>query len=259
MRRFLTIIMALLLAVPTFSQQKSDTMYIHLTDGTLQRIAVALVDSVTFVSPSVDTPDTPSDSTSVPNHSPAEAIDLGLSVKWACCNVGATSPEDYGGYYSWGETEEKSDCSWETYKWCNGSSTTLTKYCTAGAYGTVDNKTVLETEDDVAHVKWGGGWRMPTIKEQQELLDKCSWSWTEINGVNGYKVTGLNGNSIFLPAAGYRDGAEVYGRGFDGLYWSASLGVGYGRNAYGLDYHSCLNGWYGSFRYYGFSVRPVSE
>ena len=170
-----------------------------------------------------------------------------------------SSPEEYGGYYAWGETEEKSEYSWETYKWCNGSDDTLTKYCTNSNYGTVDNKTVLEPEDDIAHVKWGGAWRMPTRGEQQELVDKCSWSWTEINGVNGYKVTGLNGNSIFLPAAGYRDGAEVYGRGFDGLYWSASLGVGYGRNAYGLDYHSCLNGWYGSFRYYGFSVRPVSE
>ena len=238
MRRFLTIIMALLLAVSTFSQQKSDTMYIHLTDGTLQRIAVAMVDSVTFVSSSVDTPDTPSDSTSVPDHSPAEAIDLGLSVRWASCNVGATYPEDYGGYYAWGETEEKSDCSWKTYKWCNGSSNTLTKYCTAGAYGTVDNKTVLETEDDVAHVKWGGGWRMPSIKEQQELLDKCNWSWTEINGVNGYKVTGPNGNSIFLPAAGYRYGNAVYYIGSGGRYWSASLYDGGSNNALYLYFYS---------------------
>ena len=114
------------------------------------------------------------------------AIDLGLSVKWASCNVGATAPEEYGGYYAWGETEEKSDYNWITYKHCNGSNeTTMTKYCTDSSYGTVDNKTTLEQEDDVATVKWGGNWRIPTREELQELIDKCTWTWTTYNEVNG--------------------------------------------------------------------------
>ena len=152
-----------------------------------------------------------------------EAVDLGLSVKWASCNVGTTRPERCGGYYAWGEIEEKEDYSLSTYKWCNGSCNTMTKYCTDSRYGTVDNKTVLDPEDDVAHVKWGGDWRMPTKAEQDELLNNCTWRWTILNGVNGCNVTGPNGNSIFLPAAGYCSGTSVYGCGDDGEYWLNSL------------------------------------
>ena len=143
-----------------------------------------------------------------------EYVDLGLpsGIKWATCNVGASSPEDYGGYYAWGETEEKGYYDWDNYKWCNGSENTQTKYCTDSDYGTVDNKTVLDLEDDVAHVKWGGSWRMPTSSEIQELLDECIWEWTVLNGVDGCRVTGPNGNSIFLPVGGDRD-----------HYWSNSL------------------------------------
>ena len=191
-----------------------------------------------------------------------EAIDLGLpsGIKWASFNVGATKPEEYGGYYAWGETEEKEDYGWETYKWCNGSDESFTKYCTNSSYGTVDNKTVLDPEDDVAHVKWGGDWRMPTTEEQEELRNECTLEWTALNGVNGYRVTGPNGNSIFLPVAGGRDGADVNGRGNDGGYWSGSLSSGNGFLAYGLyfdDYHYCWNS-HGS-RCYGQSVRPVSK
>ena len=187
-----------------------------------------------------------------------EPVDLGLpsGIMWASCNVGATSPEEYGGYYTWGETEEKDNYSWETYIWCSGSYDTMTKYCTNSSYGTVDNKTVLDPEDDVAHVKWGGSWRMPTKAEQDELLTKCTWEWTSLNGVNGYKVTGPNGNSIFLPAAGYRDGTDVDSRGRYGYYRSSSLSddSGYAYNLYFIDSN------YGSSnddRYYGLSVRPV--
>ena len=188
-----------------------------------------------------------------------EAVDLGLSVKWATFNVGATKPEEYGGYYAWGETEEKEDYSLDTYKWCKGSEDTMTKYCTDSSYGTVDNKTVLDPEDDVAHVKWGGDWRMPTDEEQDELHNNCTWEWTVLNGVNGYKVTGPNGNNIFLPAAGYRDGTDVNDRGCYGSYWSDSL--------YGYSYSACYSwfrdndyGWsYFFFRCIGRSVRPVSK
>ena len=188
-----------------------------------------------------------------------KAVDLGLSVKWASCNVGAESPEEYGGYYAWGETEEKTDYSWSTYKWCNGSYTTLTKYCTSSSYGTVDNKTTLDPEDDVAHVQWGGNWRMPTKAEQDELRTKCNWEWTTMNGVKGYQVTGPNGNSIFLPAAGYRLGTGVYDRGSFGGYWSATFYENYSSSAFYLYFRSGGHEWDSYGRGYGHTVRPVTE
>ena len=155
-------------------------------------------------------------------------VDLGLpsGVKWAACNAGATTPEGYGGYFAWGETETKGDYTWDTYKWCNGSSSTMTKYCVNSKFGTVDNKTTLEPEDDAAHVNWGGAWRMPTDAECQELIDNCTWTWTSdynCTGVAGRIVTGPNGNSIFLPAAGYRLRGDLLNAGDTGLYWSCSL------------------------------------
>ena len=190
-----------------------------------------------------------------------EAIDLGLpsGIKWATCNVGANSPEEYGGYYAWGETEEKSYYDWSTYKWCNGIRNTITKYCTSSDFGTVDNKTVLDPEDDVAHVKWGGSWRMPTKAEQDELRNSCTWTWTTQNGVKGYRVTGPNGNSIFLPAAGCRYGTDVYNRGYYGIYWSSSLYSLSSFYAYFLDFYESLYDWGSGYRYYGRSVRPVSK
>ena len=186
------------------------------------------------------------------------AIDLGLSVKWASYNVGATKPEEYGGYYAWGETEEKSDYESYTYKYCNGSITSMTKYCTYSSQGTVDGKTTLEPEDDVATVKWGGTWRMPTRAELDELRNSCTWTWTTLNGVNGHRVTGPNGNSIFLPFAGYRNGQEVRGRGSYGDYWSSSLFSDYSYYAYGLYFYSVYYDWINDFyRCYGLTVRPV--
>ena len=135
-------------------------MYIHRSNNVVDSIAVAEIDSVTFAVHGVpEIPDTP---VTPPAETQYEAVDLGLSVKWASCNVGATTPEDCGDYYAWGEIEEKENYDWSTYKWCNGSYDTQTKYCTNSSYGTVDNKTTLDLEDDVAHVKWGGSWRMPT-------------------------------------------------------------------------------------------------
>ena len=190
-----------------------------------------------------------------------EYVDLGLPSgrKWAAYNVGATKPEEYGGYYAWGETEEKSNYSWSTYKWCNGSYNTMTKYCTDSSYGTVDNKTVLDPEDDVAHVKWGGSWRMPTKAEQDELRNKCSWQWTTLNGVNGYRVTGPNGNSIFLPAAGYRLDTSLYLGGSFGNYWSSTPLESLSYSACCLYFLGTNFDWNSYNRYYGLSVRPVSE
>ena len=187
-----------------------------------------------------------------------EYVDLGLSVKWATCNVGASSPEEYGDYYAWGETETKSTYSWSTYKWCKGSKETQTKYCTSSSYGTVDNKKVLESSDDVAQVKWGGSWRMPTDAEMTELRENCTWTWTTQSGKNGYKVTSKkNGNSIFLPAAGYRDDSSLGNAGSGGGYWSSSLSTSSPSNAYYVYFNSgdVYRGSY--YRYYGRSVRPV--
>ena len=179
-------------------------------------------------------------------------VDLGLSVKWATCNVGATEPWEYGGYFAWGETEEKSDYSWETYRWCNGSENTMTKYCTNSYFGRVDNKILLEPEDDVAHVKWGGSWRMPTHEEQMELLERCNWEWTELNGVYGNKVTGPNGNSIFLPA-------EDNGIFYSAIFWSSSFYDDSCFGAYCLYSSDNIRDWDYPRRYLGCSVRPVSK
>ena len=187
------------------------------------------------------------------------AVDLGLSVKWAECNLGASSPEEYGDYYAWGETEIKTTYNWSTYKFGTSSSGPFSKYNTSSSYGTVDNKTVLDPEDDVANVKLGGNWRMPTDTEWTELRTKCKWTWTTRNGVNGRRVTGPSGNSIFLPTAGYRYDSNLYSVGSYGLYWSSSLLTGLPDYARSVDfdsgdvYRSNYN------RYLGLSVRPVTE
>ena len=187
-----------------------------------------------------------------------EYVDLGLSVKWATCNVGASKPEDYGDYFAWGETTTKSTYNWSTYKYCNGSYNSLTKYNTRSDYGTVDNKTQLDLSDDAARANWGGAWRMPTDAELTELREQCTWSWTTQNGVNGYKVTSKsNGNSIFLPAAGCRYGGSLLDAGNYGYYWSSLLSTDYPRNAYELNFSSGNVSRNGYGRDYGLSVRPV--
>ena len=187
-----------------------------------------------------------------------EYVDLGLSVKWATFNVGASKPEDYGDYFAWGETEPKTTYDWWTYKWCNGSATTLTKYNTNSGDGIVDNKTILELSDDAAHVNWGGNWRMPTDAEFHELREQCTWTWTTQNGVDGCNVTSKkNGNSIFLPAAGARYDSSLYNAGYYGVYWLSLLNTGGTSDAYCLYFDSSSESWYHDYRYSGRSVRPV--
>ncbi len=187
-----------------------------------------------------------------------EYVDLGLSVKWATCNVGADSPEDYGDYFAWGETSPKSTYDWSTYKWCKGAYDNLTKYNTKSGFGTVDNKNQLDLSDDAARANWGGSWRMPTHNELTELRENCSWTWTTQNGVKGYKVTSkTNGNSIFLPAAGYRDSSSLYNAGSYGYYWSSSLYSGFPHCARYVGFDSSGVDWYYNRRHFGQSVRPV--
>lgn len=176
-----------------------------------------------------------------------EAIDMGLSVKWASCNVGASKPEEYGGYYAWGETEERTDYTQNSYIYYNygweniGSDISGTKY-------------------DIAHVRWGGNWRMPTMDEVKELIMNCSYEWTSVNGVEGELfVSNLNGNSIFLPAAGYKDGKSVCDKTYHGEYWTSILDPP--GDAFEFDFRKGgTPTWaYSWYRRYGLVVRPVCD
>ena len=278
MKRLLSLLRTWLLAVSVFlflgymPVSAQYYMNVFTKNGETVQFEVAELDNVSFTS------------TEVPSY---EYVDLGLSVNWATFNVGATKPEEYGDYFAWGETEPyyeagyaqedpqahwkdgKSDgYNWFNYKWFNGTYDSLTKYYnTRSDSGTVDNKTVLDPEDDVAHVLWGDSWRMPTAEEQEELRNNCTWTWydsgnTEFNGVAGYKVTsnkdGYTDRSIFLPAAGYRYDTGLYFGGSNGGYGSSSLSTDDPICAYILYFDSGrritnVNG----VRFYGFSVRPV--
>lgn len=219
---------------------------------------------------------------------PDNVVDLGLPSGnlWATCNVGADNPWNYGDYYAWGETTPKTDYSWETYKYCNGTDSSLTKYNNDADYGTVDNKNVLEPTDDAATAVLGAEYSMPTFADWKELADECYWVWTSNynnHGVSGYMVyraksdadKGANVNEgdtqsvsyslsdahIFLPATGLL-GDRLIGDGFSGSYWSASLYTSYPNSARLLGFshlnsegpiaHTCG-------RCYGLSVRPVKR
>lgn len=194
-----------------------------------------------------------------------EWVDLGLpsGTKWATMNVGANSPSDYGSYFAWGETSPKSSYTWENLKYrISGDisdNVKFSKYVASSKYGNVDGKKLLDLSDDAAYVNWGSGWRMPSKDQQDELREKCRWSWTTMGGHNGYKVVGPNGNSIFLPAAGYRYAGSLYGAGLSGDCWSSSLDTGSSYFAYylnsGSGNYDCDN----YCRCCGLSVRPVCQ
>lgn len=186
------------------------------------------------------------------------AVDLGLpsGILWADRNVGADSPEDYGDYFAWGETNPKSDYAWSTYKWRGNDNDTMTKYCVDNDCG-MDNKNMLDIDDDAAYVNMGKDWRMPTAEEQKELSKKCTWLWTTQNGVKGYKVTGPNGNSIFLPAAGFREGSTLSNVGLSGSFWSSSLNEAISDIAWGLAFRSGGRSMGCTFRWNGVTVRAV--
>lgn len=215
-----------------------------------------------------------------------DAVDLGLSVKWASFNLGATAPEEYGNYYAWGEVATKDayyypdggnadNSRWVYYKWANnmlrsdGSTYAflgLTKYTTSSVKtynNAYDNKKQLDAEDDAAIVTLGNGWRMPTATELDELHSKCTWEWTTHNGVKGYKVS-RNGKSIFLPCTGWCSSSNIPTRTDSGSYWSSSLNYpNYADCAWALDFDenyvvSPKDG-YCDTRYYGHTIRPVHD
>ena len=162
-----------------------------------------------------------------------EAVDLGLSVKWANMNVGATKDSGFGSYFAWGETKPKNFYSWGTYIWSQGDSNFMLRYSVA------DKKIMLAPTDDAARANWGGGWRMPTVEECEELTDpaNCEWEWITKDGVNGYKVTGKKtGNSIFLPITGFRFYEDVQFRAIKGIYWTSALYTGNPNKAWCMEF-----------------------
>ena len=188
-----------------------------------------------------------------------EYVDLGLSVKWAAMNVGASKVSDRGGYYAWGETGNKDDYTWSTY--LHGTSAdALSKY----SY--TDHGLALQETDDAAHVNWGGAWRMPTEAEWEELCDRCNcaWEWTSVEETPGYRVTskkaGYTDRSIFLPAAGYYRGCSIEGADTSGYYWSSTRNRPFADRAICLYFIPTFIGiGNNGFRNGGFTIRPVMK
>ena len=198
------------------------------------------------------------------NHKVHEWVDLGLSVKWATCNIGADRPEDYGDYFAWGKTETKSEYTEANCKTIKKQSF-FAKWLD---FGRSDNNTNVENlpddisgnaQYDAARANRGSTWRMPTKAEMDELCTKCDWTWTSQGGHNGYKVTGPNGNSIFLPAAGWRQGTDSCVVGGSGDYWSSTLSSSASDFVRYLRFTSSRRRTDRNFRSFGQSVRPVTE
>ncbi len=186
-----------------------------------------------------------------PKNDTKEAVDLGLSVNWATCNVGATSPEKYGNYYAWGETDRRDNYGWDYYKY-GFNREELTKYCSK-----IDTLTTLDATDDAATANWGAAWRMPTIDEWQELFANCTRTWDQDK--NGYTLKSkINGKTIFLPAAGYRSADSGYNASY-GYYWSSSLCEETPYGAYSVYFNSDFVNINTFFRVYGYSIRPVQN
>ena len=189
--------------------------------------------------------------TSCPDRYHPHMIDLGLpsGTKWACCNVGASKPEDYGGYYAWGETTEKSRYSWKTYIHCDGSWETCHDI----------GNDIAGTQYDAATVNWGSPWVMPSTEQVWELRKACPSEWTTINGINGLRFTGRNGASVFFPAAGTRESAKLNKVGLLGSYWSSTFTESYMYLAWYFDFYYGDVGSGDGHRYNGKSVRPVRK
>lgn len=217
------------------------TVNIHMKDGSVLQYDASGVDYVNFSAAS----------TTPVQH---EAVDLGLpsGLKWATCNVGATKPEEAGYYICWAELEVKEECGSTNYKW-RTSSGSMTKY-------NDNNNTVLQLEDDVANVLWGGSWRYPTKLECQELVNKCTRTAVTQNGVQGYLFTGPNGNSIFLPTCGYKNGKDIVNSD-KGYYWTRNVDTG--RNYRAQDFYltdvAAHSPYQAIERWFGLNIRPVTD
>ena len=231
MKRSVIILITAFLCMPIIAQE--EFIDIYLSDGTIDTYATADIDSIVH-----------EDNTAINGY---DFVDLGLSVKWAACNLGADSPEDYGNYYAWGETETKS------------------LYTTANSvtYGVSMSDISGNATYDAATANWGSTWRLPTNTEKRELVNKCTWEWTTQNGVNGYLITGPNEHTIFLPAGGSKT-YSTWGNfaGYFGNYWTSTpSSSNENRYAYGFTFGSSLlpTDYDNLFRDYGLTIRAVSD
>jgi len=213
----------------------AQTVNVHFKNGQQIQYPASSVDYVDFSEKAAD-----------PAVSAGQVVDLGLSVYWASCNLGAESPEEYGDYYAWGETKPKSSYYTKNYSFYNAE---LDQIVDIG-------ENISGTEFDAATVNLGKDWRMPTKTEIQELIDNCTWEWTLVSGVRGYKVTAKNGNSIFLPAAGFKSDTQHYAKN-TGLYYPSSVQSSL-NNCYSLCGNSSSHYRSTDDKYMGFSIRPVT-
>ncbi|MBO5615461.1 MAG: hypothetical protein J5932_04985 [Prevotella sp.] len=215
MKKYILLVAAVMCQLAAQAQ----TVNVHFKNGQKIQFPSVNVDYVDF---SEKAPD--------PTVSAGAVVDLGLSVYWCSCNVGAESPEEYGDYYAWGETKPKSSYRRENYSYYNTETETYTDI----------GENISGTEYDAATVNLGSDWKMPTKDEFQELLDNCTWEWTQISGVNGYKITGSNGNSIFIPATGTSVTGTRYYTGTDAKILYAYSGGKYISNQKEFRYEGCL-------------------
>lgn len=239
----------------SMAQETPNVLRVHQRDGSVEQLTIADIDSIVFPAAmhihlkkamlqyeqeNVDSVTV----AKVPETELYEAVDLGLTVRWAAFNIGATQPEQYGDLFAWGETTTKDDYAETAYTYFQDE-----QYEYIGV-------NICGTKYDAARQAWGGQWRLPTRSEIADLTSKCTWEAETLNGVNGYRVTGTNGNSIFLPAAGYQDGTERKEVGTGGFYWSGSLNRSMTSSAYNINFRGYDAEWTAS-RAYGFSVRAV--
>ena len=250
MKRIITLLAIVALCQFSAFGQKKYEMVVEKTDGT--EIIVNVDDIVrTYFRERGGS----FDITYCPDGNHPHMIDLGLpsGTKWACCNVGASNPEDFGGYYAWGETLTKNRYAWDTYLYGSSNSNVVNI-----------GSDISGTQYDVAHVSWGGGWHMPNLTEATELVEKCTYqqAFVELNGVRGRKITGPNGNSIFLPFSGVFIDNEIKWVGQVGDYWLSELWPDEDNSAYWLYNFVDEDGDYNDgegFRYVGYTVRPVTK
>ena len=248
-KNFIMLLLLLFVGLQTTWAQK---VVLHLTGNQAVEYDISQLDSISFIEGTTE------------EH---EYVDLGLpsGTLWATCNVGANSPEEYGDYFAWGETEPKSDYSMLTYKYFKDPYGTMTKYCTDSDYGTVDNKTELEPSDDAATVNWGSNWQIPSTEQLRELynINYTTTTWTTLNGKYGRKITSKrNGNSIFLPAAGYRndsDQGNIIFSNYKGYYWSSSPCTANELRSYYLIFNSGYVNCDNDYRFYRQPVRTIKS
>ena len=243
-------LVAVLLLLTGFQSALAQKLKLYLSDKQVVEYSVEKVDSLVFTDGAGDTAET------------HEWVDLGLpsGTLWATCNVGASSPEEYGDYFAWGDTEPKSEYSWNTYKYCEGTKYSITKYCAGSHYGVVDNRITLEAIDDAAIVNKGDEWQMPSREQYEELYndDYTTTTWVNQNGVTGLSIISkTNGKSIFLPAAGYYNGSSLVYQTNVGGYWSRSLQIDLSYCAYSLFFSTNNVYTFGENRYVGKTIRPV--